>query len=198
VAIEFRWANNPSSFPRLAAELVERKVDVIVTTSSPYAAVAAKEATATIPIVFGMSEDPLHYGLITSLSRPGGNVTGIRTLTSELAGKRLNLLLELVPAATAIAYLSIPIGSTLSQDNKRDMLEAGRALRREIIVLEARNLDFEAAFRTIIEQRVSALIVGSFSTFQVNRAKIVELAARHKIAAMYPGRQYVVDGGLMS
>jgi len=197
VTIEFRWADTRFSFQRLASELVERKVDVIITTGSPYAAVAAKNATSRIPIVFALAEDPLQYGLVTSLGRPGGNVTGITFLTSELVGKRLNFLLELIPQATTIAFLSIP-GSTPSEDMKRDMLTAGRAVGREITVSEVRNLDFEAAFTTLVERGAGALVVGSFTTFRNNRHKIVELAARHKITAMYPNREYVVDGGLMS
>jgi len=197
VAIEFRWANNSPALPRLAAELVDHKVDVIVTTGSPYAAVAAKDATSRIPIVFALAEDPMQYGLVTSLGRPSGNITGMTVLARELGGKRLNLLLDLIPQATTIAYLSIP-DAAVSEDNRREILAAGRALGREIFVSEVRGLDFEAAFRTLIEQRASALIVGSFSAFLRTRGKIVELAARHKIAAMYPNRQYVVDGGLMS
>lgn len=197
VAIEFRWADSTLSLPRLAAELVDRKVDVIVTTGTPYAAVAAKDATSTIPIVFQLSGDPLKYGLVTSLSRPGGNITGMTFLVAELTGKRLNLLLDLIPQATPVAYLSFP-DAPVSEELKSDMLAAGRALGREIIVLEVRGLDYTAAFTTLVEQRAGGLIVGGFTAFLRNRDKIVELAARHKIAAMYPGRQYVVDGGLIS
>jgi putative ABC transport system substrate-binding protein len=202
VAIEFRWANNqPLLLPRLAADLVARKVAVIVTAGSPYAALAAKAATSTIPIVFSVAEDPVQYGLVTSLSQPGGNVTGMTSLTSELAGKQLNLMLELIPQATMVAYLSGPSSSPIFENRKAEMLAAGRALGREIIVLEVRGLDFEAAFATLVEQRADALIVGAFSFFlnpPRNRDKILELAARHKITAMYPNRQYAVHGGLMS
>jgi ABC-type uncharacterized transport system substrate-binding protein len=201
VKIEFRWANYQLSLlPRLAADLVDRKVAVIVTTGSPYAALAAKAATSTIPIVFAISEDPVKYGLVTSLGRPGGTVTGINFLTAELAGKQLNLLLELIPQATTIAYLSAPSDSPIFEDRKNDMLAAGRALGREIIVVEVPHLDFEAAFATLVEQRADALIVGSFTVFfdPRNRDKILELAARHKITAMYPNRGYAVRGGLMS
>jgi len=201
VAIEYRWTRNTPSLPHLAAELVDRKVDVIVTTGTPYAAVAAKDATSTIPIVFWVAWDPVKFGLVTSVSRPGGNVTGMTFLVTELVGKRLNLLLELTPQATTIAYLSLP-GSPVSEDLKSDMLSAVRALGREIIVLEVRgpleNRDFESAFTTLVGQRAGALMVPNFTDFRINRHKIVELAARHKIAAMYPNRQYVVDGGLMS
>src|SRR5262245_37270203 len=111
VTIEFRWANYQLSvLPQLVADLVDRKVAVIVTTGSPYAALAAKAATSTIPIVFAMADDPVKYGLVTSLGRPGGTVTGMNFLTGELASKQLNLLLELIPQATTIAYLSVPSG----------------------------------------------------------------------------------------
>jgi putative tryptophan/tyrosine transport system substrate-binding protein len=118
-------------------------------------------------------------------------------LATELIGKRLNLLLSLIPQATTIAYLSLPI-SPVSEDLKSDMLSAARALAQEVIVLEVRRFDFETAFTTLAEQRAGALMVGNFTSFRSNRHKIVELAARDKIAAMYPHRQYVVDGGLMS
>ena len=196
VAIEARRADNPSSLPRLATELANRKVDVIYTFGSPFAAVAAKAATSTIPIVFELDDDPVRYGLVTSLSRPGGNVTGMTFLGTELAAKRLNLLLELIPQATKIAFLSL-LDAPISEQRNTEMLSAGRALGREIIVSEVRGFDFNAAFRTLVEQRAGALIVGNFTFFQRNRDKIVELAARHKLAAVYPGRQYVVDGGLM-
>jgi ABC-type uncharacterized transport system substrate-binding protein len=201
VAIEFRWADyQPSLLPRLAADLADRKPAVIVTTGSPYAALAAKAATSTIPIVFAITEDPVQYGLVTSLGRPGGTVTGMTLLTAELAGKQLNLLLELIPQATTIAYLSGPSSSPIFEDRKSDMLAAGRALGRGIIVLEVRRLDFEDAFATLIEQRADALIVGAFSVFlnPRNRDKILELAASHKITAMYPNRVYAIHGGLMS
>jgi putative tryptophan/tyrosine transport system substrate-binding protein len=202
VAIEFRWANNqPSVLPELAANLVDRKVAVIVTTGSPYATLAAKAASSTIPIVFALADDPVRYGLVTSLSRPGGTVTGMTFLAAELEGKRLNLLLGLIPQGTTIAYLSGPSSSPIFEDRKSAMLAAGRALGREIVVLEVRRFDFEAAFATLVEQGADALIVGSFSSFlnpPRNRDKILELAARHKITAMYPNRQYAVHGGLMS
>src|SRR5262245_33166159 len=163
VMIELRLANNPSSLVPLAAELVDRKVDVIVTVGSPYAAVVAKNATSTIPIVFSLSDDPVKYGPVSSLSRPGGNVTGMTLLTAELDGKRLNILRELIPQATTIAYLSVP-ESPISQQLKSDMLAAGRTLGREIIALDVsgRSPDFKAAFTTLVEQRASALIVGGF------------------------------------
>jgi ABC-type uncharacterized transport system substrate-binding protein len=200
VTIESRWANNqPWVLPRLAAELVDRKVDVIVTTGSPYATLAAKAATSTIPIVFAVAEDPVQYGLVTRLSRPGGTVTGMTFLSAELVGKQLNLLLELMPQAITIAYLSGPSNSPIFEDRKGEILAAGRALGRKIIILEVRRFDFEAAFATLVQQGADALIVGSFSFFlnpSHNRDKILGLAATHKITAMYPNRS--IHGGLMS
>jgi putative ABC transport system substrate-binding protein len=201
LAIQFRSANfNNSLTPRLAADLVGRGVSVIVASGSPYVALAAKEATSTVPIVFLISDDPVKYGLVASFNRPGGNVTGVDSLVAELAGKRLNLLVELVPQATAIGYLSGPSGSPVFEDFRSAMLAAGQALGRDVIVLEVRSLDFEAAFASLVEQRAGALIVGNFTLFSSprNRAAIVELAARHKIPAIFPDRQYVIDGGLMS
>jgi putative tryptophan/tyrosine transport system substrate-binding protein len=202
VTIESRWANNqPSVLPRLVAELVDRKVDVIVTTGSPYATLAAKAATSTIPIVFAVAEDPVRYGLVTSLSRPGGTVTGMTFLSAELVGKQLNLLLELIPQATTIAYLSGPSNSPIFEDRKGEILAAGRALGRKITILEVRRFDFEAAFATLVEQGADALIVGSLSFFlnpPRNRDKILGLAATHKITTMYPNRIYAIHGGLMS
>jgi ABC-type uncharacterized transport system substrate-binding protein len=176
-------------------------VDVIVTTGSPYATLAAKAATSTIPIVFAVAEDPVQYGLVTSLSRPGGTVTGMTFLSAELAGKQLNLLLELMPQAITIAYLSGPSNSPIFEDRKGEILAAGRALGRKIIILEVRRFDFEAAFATLVQQGADALIVGSFSFFlnpSHNRDKILGLAATHKITAMYPNRIYAIHGGLMS
>jgi putative ABC transport system substrate-binding protein len=202
VAIEFRWANFQNALlPRLATELVGRQVAVIVTQGSPSAALAAKAATSTIPIVFAVTEDPVKLGLVASLARPGGNVTGMTSLATELVGKRLELLLELVPQVTKVGFLSGPSGSPVFEDLRSDILAAGRALGREIIVLEVRRLDFEAAFATAVEQRAGALMVGTYTLFagdQRNRNKILELTAHHKMPAMYPGRNYADNGGLMS
>jgi len=201
VAIEFRWAKFQASLaPQLAADLVGRRVAVIVTSGSPYAATAAKAATSTVPIVFAVSDDPVKWGLVASFSRPGGNITGVNFLSAELAGKRLNLLLDLIPQSATVGYLSGPRGSPVFEDLRSSMLEAGHALGREITVLEVRGLDFEGAFESLFEQRVRALIVGNYTLFSQsrNQNKILELAARYKIPAIYPGRSYVINGGLMS
>jgi putative ABC transport system substrate-binding protein len=201
LVIEFSAADSrPSILPRLAADLVAHKVAVIVTTGGVSATLAAKAATSTTPIVFMLNEDPIEYGLVASLNRPGGNITGVTFLTAELMPKRLNLLLELVPQATTVGYLCPPSNAQIVRDRIRDMLAAGRALDREIAVLEVRRLDFEAAFAMLLEQRAGALIVGNYTIFSATslRHKILELAARHKVPAMYPGRIYAVNGGLMS
>jgi putative ABC transport system substrate-binding protein len=159
LAIEFRWANFQNSvLPRLAADLVERRVSAIVTMGSPYAAAVAKAATSTIPIIFQVTQDPVKYGLVASFNRPGGNVTGVNFLSSEVTGKRLNLLLEVIPQATTVGYLSGPSESPVFEEFKNDMLAAGRALKREIVVLEVRRFDLKAAFATLVEQQVEALI----------------------------------------
>jgi putative ABC transport system substrate-binding protein len=199
VAIEFRSADfQPRLLPRLAAELVDRQVAVIVTRGSPYAALAAKAATSTIPIVFVNVDDPVKYGLVASLNRPGGNVTGMASF--GLAAKRLDLLLKLVPQVTKVGYLSGPSESPVFEVARSEMLAAGSALGREIIVAEVRRLDFEAAFAILVEQRAGALVVGDYTLFnnQPKRNKILELTANHKIPAIYPARDYVVDSGLMS
>ena len=202
VAVEFRFAEGRlDRLPELAAELVRRQVAVIVAAGSPGAALAAKRATSTIPIAFAMADDPVKYGVVASLNRPGGNITGVNFPTGEVGGKRLDLLLELVPHATTIAYLSGPSRSAVFADLTTDMLAAAQALKRQIIVLEAlRDLDFEAIFANLVQRRAEALVVGSYVTFLEPRIldEIVGLAARHKIPAIYPNRQYVDRGGLMS
>jgi putative tryptophan/tyrosine transport system substrate-binding protein len=202
LAIEFRHANFQGSIlPRLAADLVARKVAVIVTIGGAGVAVAAKAATSTIPIVFMLDEDPIEYGLVASFNRPGGNVTGVTFLTAELMGKRLNVLLELAPQATTVGYLCPDSDASIVQARINDMLAAGRALGREIIVLGVRRLDFEAAFTTLVERRVGALIVGNYTIFAAipsNRGRILDLAARHKVPTMYTDRRYSGNGGLMS
>ncbi len=202
VAIELRFAQGGlDRLPRLAADLVRRQVAVIVAAGSPSSVLAAMAATSTIPIVFAMADDPVKYGVVASLNRPGGNVTGVHFRIGELGGKRLNLLLDLIPQATTVAYLSGPSRSQVFEDLRSDMLAAARTLGRQIIVLEAqRDADFEAVFATFVERRADALIVGGYAFFLEprNRDKILELAARHKIPAMYPSRVYTVGGGLMS
>jgi putative ABC transport system substrate-binding protein len=201
VAIEFRGANaQPMRLRELAADLVSRQVAVIVAAGGGDAGVlAAKAATSTIPIVFEIGTDPVKSGLVASLNRPGGNITGVTSLTHELAGKRFDLLRELVPQAMAVAYLSGGPGYQSYEEQKSEMLAAANALGRQLVVVEARSgNDFETAFTTLVERGAGALIVGAFPLFVGNRDRLLALAARHKIPAMYTGRPYALAGGLMS
>jgi putative ABC transport system substrate-binding protein len=199
VAIEYRWANNQvQRLAPLAAELVQRQVAVIVAIDSGPTVLAAKAATSTIPIVFGLGVDPIKFGLVASLSRPGGNMTGVTFLSSELTGKRLDLLREIAPLATTVAYLTDP-GARDSEQATSGLLEAARALGRQAVILEARNeLDIDAAFATLVERGAGALVVGPHILFERNAITIVELAARHKIPTIYSGRWFAALGGLMS
>jgi putative ABC transport system substrate-binding protein len=148
-----------------------------------------------------MLDDPVKYGVVASYSRPGSNATGVNFRGTELSGKQLNLLVELVPHANKIGYLSASSDSPVFEDWKSEMLAAGRALGREIVLGEVRNLDFEAAFASFVERQVTAVIVGNFGLFisyPSNRDKILELAMRYRILAMYPNRDFTINGGLMS
>jgi putative ABC transport system substrate-binding protein len=199
VAIEYRWANNQGGrLAPLAAELVQRKVAVIVALDTGPTVLAAKAATSTIPIVFEIFTDPIEFGLVASLSRPGGNMTGVTVLDTELTGKRLELLLEMAPLATTVAYLTNP-GVRNSEVPTRDFIAGARALGRQAIILEARNqAEIDAAFATLVERGAGALVVAPHILFVGNDKKVVELAARHKIPAVYAGRGFVAIGGLMS
>jgi len=201
--IDYRWGNNQSqALQGLASDLVRRKVAVLVAFGPQLGvALAAKAVTSTIPIVFAVGSDPVKYGLVPSLNRPGGNMTGITFLSSELASKRLNLLRDLVPEATTIGFLSGGSRTLTFEEQTSDILAAGRALARQIVIAECRNdRDFETSFATLVERGAGALMVGAFPIFSGprNREKIVALAAHHKLAAVYYSRQYVLDGGLMS
>jgi len=184
----------------LAADLVSREVAVIVANSSPSAALAAKAATSTIPIVFITPDDPRKYRLVASLNRPEGNVTGMNFLVGELAGKRLQLLSELVPQTTTIAYLSGPPNSVIFENMRSDILAAARALGRDLFIVPVVQGDYDAAFATIVERQAGALIVGDYTIFfsPPSRRKILELAARHNLPAMYPNAAFAEDAGLMS
>ena len=199
VAIEYRRANDQlDRLPALAADLVRRRAAVILAGGGPASTLAAKAATTTLPIVLVTGSDPVALGLVASLNRPGGNITGVTFLTSKLAGKRLDLLRELVPRATTVAYLSDPRLQN-ADESTNDVLAAAGVLGRQIIVVEARSADdFEAAFATLVQRKAGALLVGAEPLFTGNRAKLVALAARHKIPAIYQNRDCAVDGGLMS
>jgi putative ABC transport system substrate-binding protein len=198
VQIEYRWAQNQyDRLPALAAELVRRPVDVIAATGGMIAALAAKSATATLPIVFETGGDPVKAGLVVSLNRPGGNMTGIMLLIGLLGAKRLELLRELVPAAALVALLVNPTNPVAEAETK-DMQDAGRALGRQTLVLTTVESDIDTAFATVVQQRANALMVQADPFFLNRRNQFVALAARHAMPTMYPLREFVAAGGLIS
>ena len=200
VAIEYRWAENQiDRLPALAADLVRRRVAVIVATGSAAAAFAAKAATTTIPIVFVVAEDPVRLGLVASLARPGGNLTGINFFSGELAAKRLELLRELVPGAARVAVLVNPADAATAETTLRDVEAAARAMGLQIQVLNAStSREIDAAFATIVRERPDALFVGADAFFTSRRVQLAHLATRHAIPATYAAREYAEVGGLMS
>jgi putative tryptophan/tyrosine transport system substrate-binding protein len=199
VAIEYRWAENQlDRLPVLADELVRRQVAVIATTGATAVASAAKAATTAIPIVFLTGADPVKSGLVASLARPGGNLTGINILTIELTAKRLELLRELVPAVTRVAVLLNPAGPA-PETTLRDVETAARAMGLQIQVLNAgTSREINAAFAGFVRERPDALFVGPDPFFISRRVQLVHLASRHAVPAAYTGRDYAVAGGLMS
>jgi ABC-type uncharacterized transport system substrate-binding protein len=200
VAIEYRWAENQlDRLPALAAELVRRRVAVIATSGGPAVAFAAKAATTTIPIVFGVAEDPVRLGLVASLARPDGNLTGINFLVGELAAKRLELLRALVPAATRVAVLVNPAHATNTESTLRDVESAARAMGLQIQVLNAStSREIDAAFVTIVRERPDALFVGNDAFFNARRVQLVLLAMLHRVRAIYWDREFAEAGGLMT
>ena len=200
VAIEYRWAEDQyDRLPALAADLIRRRVAVIATVHGPAVTLAAKAATTTIPIVFTIAEDPVRLGLVASLARPGGNVTGINFVTGELAAKRLELLRELLPRAARVAVLVNPANFTQTETTLRDLEPAARAIGSQIQVFKAdTSREIDAAFATFARERPDALFVSSSAYLTSRRVQLTQLAARHAIPATYPGRQYVEAGGLMS
>jgi len=182
----------------LAADLVRRRVAVIATASPP-AAFAAKEATATIPIVFGMAQDPVNLGLVASLARPGGNLTGINFLLTELAAKRLELLCAIAPTAKRLAVLVNPGQAINTRNTLQEVQVAAQAMGLQIGVLNVgTNHEIDAAFASFEHDRPDALFVGSGTLFVGRRVQLTQWAAHHRIPASYAGREYVEAGGLMS
>jgi putative tryptophan/tyrosine transport system substrate-binding protein len=198
VAIEYRWAEGQyDRLPALAADLVRRPVSVVAATTTP-AAVVAKRATSTIPIVFTVGADPVAIGLVDSLSRPSGNVTGVNNYLSDLGTKRLELLRDLVPNAAVVGVLVNP-NFPDAESQSKDVKEAGRKLGQRVEVVHADSEhQLERAFATFVQLEARALLVTVDPVFNSRREQIVALAARHKIPAMYFGREFVSSGGLMS
>ncbi len=198
VAFEYRWAEGQyDRLPAMAAELVPRQVAAIVV-SSTAAALAAKFVTATIPTVFISGSDPVKYGLVVSLNRPGGNVTGVNVITVELLAKRLELLSEVIPKLTTIGLLMNPTNPT-TELQLRDMQDAAHSLGRQIVVLNASSEgDIDTAFVKLVQQRAGAVVVGSDSFLYSHGAQLGARAARHRIPAISEGREFATAGGLMS
>jgi putative ABC transport system substrate-binding protein len=201
VALEYRWAEDQiDRLPALAADLVQRRATVIAAIS-PIAALAAKAAIATIPIVFIVNEDPVRLGLVASLARPGGNLTGINILTAEVTAKRLDLLRELMPSATRVGVLVNPVNATSTETTLREMAAAARTTGLQVKVLNAStSREIEAAFASFLHEneRPDALFVGPEPYFYSRRVQLVVLAASHRLPAIYAQRDYVGAGGLMS
>ena len=199
VAIDYRFTEGRSEgLPSLPADLVRRQVSVIAA-FSPAAAFAAKAATTTIPIVFGVPDDPVRLGLVASFTRPSGNLTGINFLSGELTAKRLIFLRELVPAATRVAVLVNPANATNVEIMLRDVEPAARAIGLQIQILKAgTSHEIEAAFATFVRERPDALFVGNDPFFSSRHVQLVNLASRYAIPATYSQREYADVGGLMS
>jgi putative ABC transport system substrate-binding protein len=200
VTVEYLWLEGQfDRLPALMADLVRRRVAVIATPGTTAGAIAAKAATATIPIVFGVGDDPVKLGLVASLARPGGNATGVNVFTVEVNAKRLALLHELVPKAVRVAVLVNPANVPPAEIILRDVREAARAIGLQIQVLNAStSREIDAAFVTLARERPDALFVSSDNFFNSRYVQIVTLAAAGRIAAAYPSRDHVVAGGLMS
>jgi ABC-type uncharacterized transport system substrate-binding protein len=200
VTVEYHWLEG--QFDRLSAlmaDLVRRRVAVIATPAGNYAAQVAKAATTTIPIVFGVSEDPVKLGLVASLARPGGNLTGINFFTTELAAKRLALLHELVPNAVRVAVLVNPANAPATESTLRDVPEAARAIGLQIQILNASTRsEIETAFATLVRERADALFVAADIFLVSRRVQFATLAMRYAMPAAYPAREVVEAGGLMS
>jgi putative ABC transport system substrate-binding protein len=201
VTIVYRWAENQiDRLPSLAADLVRRQAAVIAAIGATNPALAAKAATTTIPIVFIVGEDPVRLGLVASLARPGGNLTGINLLNVELASKRLELLRELAPAATRVAVLVNPAGPAANAESTvRDVQSAARTMGLQIEIVNAStSREIDAAFATFERERPDALFVGADPFYLSRRVQLVHLASRHAVPATYSNRNFAEAGGLMS
>jgi putative ABC transport system substrate-binding protein len=197
VAIEYRWAEGRfDRLPELAADLVRRRANVIATPGTTAAALAAKAATATIPIVFGVGGDPVQLGLVASLNRPGSNATGVNFFSIELVAKRMQLLRELVPGARHVAVLVNPTDRS-NESTLRDVEAA--AVGQQVLAFEAHtSREIDAAFATFVHDRPDALFVGPSAFFNARRVQLAHWATHYRLPATYSGRQNVEAGGLMS
>jgi putative tryptophan/tyrosine transport system substrate-binding protein len=200
VTVEYHFVEGQyERLPALMADLVHRRVAVIATPGSNPAALAAKAATTTIPIVFGVGEDPVKLGLVASLARPGGNATGINFFAQEVTAKRVELLHELVPKAARMAVLVNPANIPTAEAALREVPEAARAIGLQIQVLNAStSREIEAAFAALVRDRADALFVAADGFFNSRRVQLAIMAARHVIPATYSSREYVEAGGLMN
>ena len=200
VAIEYRWAEGQyERLPELAAELVRRRAAVIVTPFSVAATLAARAATTTVPIVFSTGADPVETGLVASLNRPGGNVTGAVTMNAELAAKRFGLLQELLPTATRFAVLVNPTTARVAKAVTADVQAAASVTGRQVEVLTAStSREIDTAFATVVQKRIDTLLHSPDLFFTTRRAQIIVLAARHAVPVIYANREDAVAGGLMS
>ena len=202
ILIEYRWAEGkPERFPVLAAELVALKVDVILTAGGTLAALAAKQATTTLPIVFGVVGDPIAEGLVTSLARPGGNVTGLSNVTNDLIGKWLELLKQVVPGINLVAVLWKPdsMPDRAREVRLKELNVSAQALGVQLQVVEALGpADLDKAFLDISAKGASALVVLTTPIFGIERQRIADLAAKNRLPTVYASRNYVDVGGLMS
>jgi putative tryptophan/tyrosine transport system substrate-binding protein len=198
VAVEYRWAENHlDRLPALAADLVRRQVAAVVALPVP-STLAAKAATKSIPIVFQVGVDPVEIGLVAGLNRPGGNLTGIYNLNTAVVAKRLQLLHELVPAATSIAFLVDPTNAVATETQTKELQVAARILGVRLLILNASDQsEFDAAFATLFRERAGGLVVGSGPLFVNRTDQLVALAARHRVPVIYTGRA-TAAGGLMS
>jgi putative ABC transport system substrate-binding protein len=200
VTVEYHWLEGQfDRLPALMADLARRRVAVIATPAGNFAAIAAKAATTTIPIVFGVGEDPVKLGLVDSLARPGGNATGFNLLNNELTAKRLGLLHDLVPKAVRIAVLVNPGNAPVAETTLRDIPEAARALGLQTHILNAStSREIEAAFAALGREQADALFVASDTFFNSRPGRLATLAAHYRIPAAYSVREAVEAGGLMS
>jgi len=200
VTIEYRWAEGRHDrYSELVADLIRRKVTVITTGANTPGSLAAKAATSTIPIVFGVGQDPVKLGLVASLARPGGNATGVNFFIAELAAKRLGLLRELVPAMASVAVLVNPANPANAESTVKDMQAAAPAFGLQVQIFNAStSREIDAAFANLVRERIDALFVGPDPFFNTRRVHLAVLAGRLAIPATYAGRDYAEAGGLMS